>query len=390
MTMIEDRLEEAARDVRQAMAGVAARSAGQVKARRQRQNVVAALTVTVVVAAGFLAVERAINAGSMADPVPPPVAAAPADDTTPNTVEVTPAPEKTEVARYWAAVLANWVDAVGRMNTFGPYERELGASPADFSETGDARTAEGALAATVISADAALTVTAEFHKRAEDQDGRAAMEAEVSELMADDATRHVDTIGHGHNLDSELTGEVELAEYFLTEPDRGSALMTVVFSRGRLEVKVDATDPSQLLTQDQIVGIATGMTGTAHSLIWDPDHSLTFTVWEPPEPTDDQWVPLDDDVSIAWVDEGGNDRLWVRTDIQEPTPAVSSDTRSMNAYAGDEFVVIVLGPPIPDFVTVIWDDGSSESSQLDWDTELDIGLARFQARDAALVSVEGP
>jgi hypothetical protein len=205
----------------------------------------------------------------------------------------------------------------------------------------------------------------------------------------------VDTIWHSPDTEPESTdpepwGEDVRAEYFITELAPGSTRVAVLTVWGRLVVEVDATDPSLLFTRDQQMGIAIGMNGTSLDLTWNPDHPLSTMVEPLPEPTDDAWIALDNDLWVASVDEGEGDRLWVKTDIQDPTSANSSDTRSLFAYAGSDFVVIVVGEPVPDAVTVTWDDGSTETVEPNWNTDLDMGFARFDNRAAQVVSVDGP
>lgn len=304
--------------------------------------------------------------------------------------DTTPPVESSATAEFWAETLAARVDAVSRMDTFGPHDPESEAQVVESKETGDPFGAGGSMTATVVTADGQLTVRAEYRGRGEAIDGPA-LQGEIAELTADGTTEHVDTIGHSSGTDSEMTdSELLQAEYFLSELEPASTRMTALTALGRLVVEIAATDPSLLFNQDQQMGIAIGMNGLSLDLTWNPDHPLSVEGEPLPEPTADEWIALDTDLWVAAADEGEHERLWVKTDIQDPTAAPSTDTRSLYAYAGNDFVVIVIGEPVPDAITVHWGDGSTETVEPTWNTDLNMGFARFEKTAAQLVSVEGP
>jgi len=328
-----------------------------------------------------------IEPNASTDPAPVTTVPSPADESSPSTS--TRPGEPSATAEFWAQTLAGWVDIVSRADTFGPDEPEPEARVTESRETGDPFGDGGSMVATVVSADGQLTVRAEYLGRDETID-EIDLETEIAELTADGTAQHVDTIWHTPDVDSEATDERVQAEYFLTEVKSGLARMTVLTVRGRLVVEVDTTDPALLFDKNQLMGIATGMNGTSLDLTWDPDHPLSTSVESLPEPTADDWVALDSDLWVASVQEGESDRLWVKTDTQDPTSANSTDTRSLYAYAGSDFVVIVVGEPVPEAITVTWDDGSTESVEPIWNTDLGMGFARFDNKAAQVVSVDGP
>lgn len=331
--------------------------------------------------------DRTVEPGSATDPVPVTTVAQPADQSSLDST--VPPVELSATAEFWADTLAGRVGTVSQWGTFGPDEPEAHAGVVDVRETGNPFGSDGSIVATVLSADGQLTVRAEYQGRGE-RIGETALQADIAELTADVTAKHVTTYWYAPDADSE-SGEEELrAEFFLTELEPGLARMTVLSARGRLVVDVDAADSSLLLDVDQQMGIASGMMGTSLDLTWNPDHALSTEVETLPEPAADAWIALDDDLWVASVDEGDADRLWVKTDIQSPASAPSTDTRSIFAHAGSDFVVIVVGEPVPDEITVNWDDGSTESVEPAWNTDLNMGFARFDNKAAALVSVDGP
>jgi hypothetical protein len=295
------------------------------------------------------------------------------------------------VAEFWAETLALKVDTI--------FPGDSPAQIIEYGETGDPRAGEGSLKATVASADEQLTFGVEYKGHATGEDRDSALQDEIADMRAAEDTRHIGTLTHtsddarGRSETSigwSGTGYRVSAEYFLTESGSRSALVTVLTAPGRLVVQVEVTDPSLLPDVDRLRNIAIAMIGTALDLANDPDQPLSTDAEPRLAPTADQWTSLDDDIWVASVPEGEEDRLWVKTDTQEATPAPSTDTRSLHAYSGPDLVIIIVGQPVPNVVTVEWDDGTTESVEPDWNTELDMGIARFRARAAELVSVEGP
>ncbi len=330
--------------------------------------------------------DQPVEPGASSDSVPATTVTPPGDESSLGTRQLV---EPSATAEFWAQTLAGWVDTVSRMDTLGPDTPEPEAQVVESSQIGNPFGEGGSMAATVVTADGQLTVRAEYRGRGETVDEEA-FQAEIAELTADGTTEYVDTIWHSPDADPESTNSAVQAEYFRTELGSASTRVTVLTAMGRLVVEVEATDASLLFNQDQLIGIASGMTGTSLDLTWNPAHPLTTEVEPVPEPTADDWIALDYDLWVATVIDGERDRLWVETDIQEPTPAPSSDTRSLHAYAGTDFVVIVIGDPVPETITVNWDDGSSETVELTWNTELDMGFARFDNNESQVLSVDGP
>lgn len=325
-------------------------------------------------------VDRLVELGSSGDPEPVTTDRSPADG---NSLEPSAA------GVFWAQVLAGRVDTVSRMDTFGPDQPEPEARLTESRETDDPFGDGGSIVATVVTADGQVTVRAEYRGRGEAVD-ETALDAEIAKLTADGTVQHIDTIWHGYDMESALGGEGERAEYFLTGMEPGSTRLTVLTVWGRLEMDVDTNDPALLLDTNQLMGIATGVVGTSLDLTRNPDHPLSTVVEPLPEPADNDWVALDDDLWVASVSEGASDQLWVKSDIQDPTSAPSTDTRSLYVYAGSDFVVIVVGEPVPDTITVVWEDGSSDAVEPTWNTEVGMGIARFDDKAARVVSVDGP
>lgn len=391
MTMIEDRLDTASQDVRQATAAMPTRPVGHMRVRHRRQQVAMSVAVGAVITAGFLAVGQATDVGPGQTPTEPPSVAAtapPAEDTTPDTT--VPVVEQSAVAEFWGGWLAISVDSVSKWGTYGPDQPEPEARVVESSSEGGPLADGGSLTATVVTAGEQLTVTAEFQSYMEVPDPQTALEREIATIEAAGSTEHVDTYWFGADPESKLADEGERTEFFLTELESGGQRLTALSALGQLVVDSEAADPAVQFDKDQLMGIASGMAGTAFELIWDPDHPLSLEVWEPPAPTDEQWIALDEDLWIAWVSEGDSERLWVKSDIQEPTAAAATDMRSLFAYAGDDFVVIVLGDPVPDAVTVTWEGGATDTGQVEWNDELDMGFVRFVDQGVRPVSVDGP
>ena len=301
----------------------------------------------------------------------------------------TPALEQTAVAEFWALTLAGWVDIVSQRDHFGPDVPEPEARVTESGATEDPFGAGGSMMATVVTAAGQLTIAVDYVGRGEAID-ESALQAEVADLTAEGTAEHIDTIWHSRDTETALRGEGERAEFLLTEHGSGSTQVTVLTALGRLVVEVDATDPAVLFDTNQLMGIATRMSGTSLDLTWNPDHPLSVEVVPLPEPAADDWLVLDDDLWVAWVAEDEDDRLWVKSDVQDPISAPSTDTRSIHAFAGSQFVVIVVGDPVPEVIIVTWDDGSRESVEPTWNTDLDMGFARFDIGGRELVSVEGP
>jgi hypothetical protein len=138
------------------------------------------------------------------------------------------------------------------------------------------------------------------------------------------------------------------------------------------------------------MGIAVGMNAISLDLTWNPDHPLSTESDPLPQPTAEDWYALDDDLWVASVDEGDYDRLWFKSDIQDPTPAPATDIRAAYVQTRSHFVVIIIGEPLPEAVTVNWDDGGTETAEPTWNTDLAVGFARFEDRDARVLSVDGP
>ena len=325
-----------------------------------------------------------IEPNASTSPVPVTTGPLSTDEASPDTNA--PPGARSATAEYWAQALAGLVDTVSRMDTFGP-EPEPDARVTDYLETGDPFRGDGSMSATVESADGELTVAAEYRRRGAAVDD-IALDAEIAEFTADGTEVHIDTIWHGADMGS--MDEGKRAEFFLREGGSGSARITVLTAIGQLVVEVEASDQELLFDRNQLMGIANGMIGTSLDLTWDPDHPLSTAVESLPEPDSDDWVALDSDLWVASVPEGESARLWVKTDTQEPTSAISTDTRSLYAYARSAFVVIVVGEPVPDAITVSWDDGSTESAEPTWNDDLDMSFARFDDKPAQLVSVDGP
>lgn len=304
-----------------------------------------------------------------------------AGDSASPVVTVEPTAE-TAAAESWAETLVWWVDTI--------FPGDSAARVTEYGETGDPMAGSGSLAATVTSADGQRTFAVEYQGYLTGGERDAALQEEISEMRSREDTRHMGTGTFSSDEESAVSGDGVEAEYFLTELQPQSALVTVLTGPGRLVVQVEVTDPSLLPDEDQLMAIATGMFGTAHDLRTEEGESLSADAEPQLAPTADQWASLDTDVWVASVQEGEQARLWVETDTQEATPAPSTDTRTLHAYAGSDLVIIIVGHPIPDVVTVEWDDGTIETIAPEWNEDLDMGIARFQARDAELVSVEGP
>lgn len=367
------------------------------RARRRRPLLVFAASFLAVLMVGAISMltggtelggdlDQPVEPGTSFDTVPATTIPPPGEESSPSTRQLV---EPSATAEFWAQTLAGWVDTVSRMDTFGPDTPVPEALVVESSEIGDPLGEGGSMAATVVTADGQMTVRAEYRGRGEAVD-EVALQAEIAELTADGTTEYVDTIWHSPDADPESTDSAVQAEYFLTELGSASTRVTVLTAMGRLVVEVEATDASLLFNQDQQIGIASGMSGTSLDLTWNPDHPLSTEVEPLPEPTADDWIALDNDLWVATVIEGERDRLWVKTDIQEPTPAPSADTRSLYAYAGSDFVVIIIGDPVPEAITVNWDDGSNETVEPTWNTELDMGFARFDNNESQVLSVDGP
>ncbi len=311
----------------------------------------------------------------------------PTEVTSPSTT--TPPTEQTATSEFWALTLAGIADTVSQQDHFGPDVPEPQALVTESWKTGDPFGTGGSIVATVVTADGQLTIAAEYVGRGEAID-ESTLKAEVADLTAKGTAQHIDTIWHSPDTKTALRGEGDRAEFLLTEHASGSTQVTVLTALGRLVVELHATDPAALFDTNQLMGIATRMSGTSLDLTWNPDHPLSVEVEPLPEPAADDWLALDDDLWVAWVAEGEDERLWVKTDIQGPLSANSTDTRSIHAFAGSQFVVIVVGDPMRDFITVTWDDRSTESVKPTWNTDLDMGFARFDIGGRTLVSVDGP
>lgn len=306
-----------------------------------------------------------------------------AEESTPVSAE--PSTEATATAEFWAQTLAHWVDTVSRTDKFGPDAPEPEARVIESLETADPFGSGGSMMATVVTASDQMTIRAEYVGRGSPIDENA-LQSEMAEMISDRTSELVDTIWHAPDGNSESVQ----ADYFFTELGPGLTRVTVLTVLSRLEVDVETSDPALSFTLNQHLGIATGMTGTSLDLTWNPDHPLSTEVEPLSEPAADDWLALDADIWVAWVDEGESDRLWVKTDVQDPSPAPSTDTRSIYAFPGDDLVVIVVGDPVPDVVTVTWDDGSTESIQPTRNNDLDMGFARFDIGGREVASVEGP
>lgn len=360
---------------------------GSGRSRRHRPSFVFAASFLVVLllgSIGFLmsGLEPTGELDRVADSAIASTAPSSPDEST--SISNTLSAEESATAEFWALTLAGLVDSVNTWDEFGPDTPEPEAIVVESHETGDPFGGGGSLLASVVTEDDQMTIRAEYVGRREPID-ESGLQVEIAELTSGETVEHVTTIWHAPDEESESVQ----AEYFLTEVEPGSTRVTVLTALGRLTVDVETTDPTLSYTVDQHIAIATGMSGTSLDLTWNPDHPLSVEVVPLPEPAADDWLALDGDLWVAWVAEGEDERLWVKTDIQGPSSANSTDTRSIHAFAGSQFVVIVVGEPVPDFITVTWDDRSADSVKPTWNTDLDMGFARFDIGGRELVSVDG-
>jgi hypothetical protein len=370
---IETKLRRGSQAVRQATSQAEYSSRSPAEQRRGLSGPVLAVASGLVIVALFAVPAMLAGVGGQ-----PPGGAG---DSASPVVTSTPT-AKTAAAERWAETLVWWVDTI--------FPGDSKAQVTEYGETADLRAVNGSLEATVASADGQRIFAVEYQGYASGGDRDAVLQEEIAEMLAREDTRHIGTGTFSSDEESAVAGNGVEAEYFLTQSQPQSVLVTVLTAPGRLVVQVEVTDPSLLPDEDQLNAIATGMFGSAHDLRSEADES-TSTGAEPQlGPTAEEWTLLDNNVWVASVQEGEQARLWVRTDTQQATPAPSTNTRTFHAYTGSDLVIIIVGHPIPDVVTVEWDDGTKEAVAPDWNQELDMGIARFEARDADLVSVEGP
>jgi hypothetical protein len=303
---------------------------------------------------------------------------------------------QTARAEFWAGKLVWWVETIDA----GGFREGRTAKVVDFWETADPIADVGSLVAKVEQTETRLTFLANFQTFApgEYQDD-AAWQLQVADSTAEGATTNVGTI---FMVDEQTVSDSQgsPATIFYTEVKDGSRLVTVVSPIGLLILDVDPADSSQFPGLDQLKAIAIGMTGTAYDLVLHPDEPLPAVEPEQlPGPKDGEWIQLDTDVWVANVAEdngsGPETRIWVKTDTQDPTPASSTDTRSLLARAGDSDLIVIVvdisGEQRPEIVTAQWSDGTSESDEMVWNEELGLGLARLEWRDGAeLETIDGP
>lgn len=370
---IETKLRQGSQAVRQATSQAEYTSRSPAEQRRGLSGPVLAVASGLVIVALFAIPAMLSGVGSQSP-------AGAGDSASPVVTSMTTA--ETAAAESWAETLVWWVDTI--------FPGDSAAQVTEYGEKGDLRAGSGSLVATVASADGQRIFAVEYQGYPTGGDRDAALQEEIAEMLAREDTRHIGTGTFSSDEESAVAGNGAEADYFLTQSQPQSALVTVLTAHGRLVVQVEVTDPSLLPDEDQLNAIATGMFGTAHDLRSEADESISSDAEPQLGPTAEEWTALDNNVWVASVQEGEQVRLWVRTDTQEAIPAPSTDTRTFHAYTGSDLVIIIVGHPIPDVVTVEWDDGTIESVAPDWNQELDMGTARFQARDAGLVSVDGP
>jgi hypothetical protein len=273
---------------------------------------------------------------------------------------------------FWAESFTGWVDQVG-----------LDATDVRHWASGSPVGEGGSVVAVVEDHEAQVSVLGEF---------RGFVEGEYR----DDPSWEREVAGS--TVEGVATDEGTM---FYIETDAGSRRVSLVIPIGVILIQADGGDPSRLPSQESLEAIATRMTAIAYDLVTTTldDELVATAVFEPAEPSPDQWIQLDTDVWIALVPEdddfGDTSRLWIKTDTQEPTPAPSTDTRSLVARAGDSDLIVVVfdgpGQARPDVVTAQWSDGSSESGEMVWAEEGGVGIARLEWRDdAELEMIEGP
>jgi len=374
MTMLEDRLDTAAQDVRRGVDRMPVRPAEIVAIRHRRRKVVLTTAVAAVVTGSLLGVgsltpgpaselATGINATTTLSSATSPTTSVASDD----------ASQIVESA-LWAESFAGWVDQVG-----------LDATDVDHWGSGSPVGEGGSVVAVVEDHEAQVSVLGEF-------------QAFVEGEYRDDPSWEMEVAGS--TVEGVATDEGTM---FYVETDAGSRRVSLVIPIGLILIQADGGDPSRLPSQESLEAIATRMAAIAYDLVTTaPDDELVATaatVFEPAEPSPDQWIQLDTDVWIAFVPEdddfGDTSRLWIKTDTQEPTPAPSTDTRSLVARAGDSDLIVVVfdepGQARPGVVTAQWSDGSSESGEMVWDEEGGVGRARLEWRDdAELEMIEGP
>jgi hypothetical protein len=132
------------------------------------------------------------------------------------------------------------------------------------------------------------------------------------------------------------------------------------------------------------------------------------------EPTSEDWTDLSGGLSVAVVEEAnGRPRIWVKSAVQEPAPAPSTDIAFLPVPVSESELAVLI--PNPDFFGIPINPGTEERSgdeptaadsperarihwgfqgsetetvSIDWETDSRFGVALVEAREADIVDVE--
>lgn len=132
------------------------------------------------------------------------------------------------------------------------------------------------------------------------------------------------------------------------------------------------------------------------------------------EPTSEDWTDLSGGLSVAVVEEAsGRPRIWVKSAVQEPAPAPSTDMAFLPVPVSETEVAVLIPNPeffgipiypgteegrgdeptaadLPERARIHWGFQGSETEtvSIDWESDSRFGVALVQAREADIVDVE--
>jgi hypothetical protein len=132
------------------------------------------------------------------------------------------------------------------------------------------------------------------------------------------------------------------------------------------------------------------------------------------EPSTDDWTDLPAGLSVAVVEEAnGRPRIWVKSAVQEPAPAPSTDIAFLPVPVNETEIAVLIPNPeffglpiqadadnpsgfeatdgeLPQRATIHWGFDGSEIDvvTIEWDTDPRFGIAVVGARQADIVDIE--
>jgi hypothetical protein len=132
------------------------------------------------------------------------------------------------------------------------------------------------------------------------------------------------------------------------------------------------------------------------------------------EPTSEDWTDLPAGLSVAVVEEAnGRPRIWVKSAVQEPAPAPSTDIAFLLVPVSETEVAVLIpnpgffgipispeadggsgdeptAPDSPESARIHWgfQDSVTEIVSIDWESDSRFGVALVEAREADIVDVE--